>query len=676
MIKKTLFSLALLCSMILHAQDIKFGKIKESEIEEATYPDDADAPAAILYRSTQIEYDYRPNSGFWLITKVFERRKIYNKAGLDKGNLSVSLFKSRGNKENIQSVKGITYNLVGGKIEESKLKKDQVHQTDFNKYFDVVNISPPDIKEGSVVDISYEINSQFNYIHELVFQEDIPVKKAVAEVRFLEYFQFKPHVKGIFPLSFDQKFDVKTIKLMSSSGSDAGVNGTIQSSSSYNGTASVNESVYTITGENIPGIKPEAYINNIKNYWTSVRYELTSTKFPNEPFKMYAQTWADVAKTLNEDRDFGQQLGKSSYFKKDLQALQAKYSDSLQQLAAIYSFVKQKMSWDKVRSIACEDGVEKAYERGSGNAAEINLILTAMLREAGFNADPVAVSTRTHGIPVFPTIDGFNYVVTRVKLGTANLLLDATEKYGIPGIIPERAINWVGYAINKDGSAEQVNLIPAKPSKTVVYVTAQLNPDGSAEGKARLQHFDQFAFNFREHISDLKEELILENIENNYFNSDIEIAEYKMLNKEDLGKPIIENFSFNKEDQCEIIGDKIYVSPLLFTGRIQNPFKLNKRDYPIDFGFPYEYQYLITINIPEGYQLESVPESVAFEMPENIGSYQLNISQRPNQVQVKLNSNINAPLISPQGYEMIKNYFSQIVEKNKDRIVIVKKTQP
>lgn len=674
--KKIVLPIVLLFSLWLSAQEVKFGKIEKSLISQTAYPDDADAPAAILYRSTEIEYDYRPNSGFWLVTKVFERRKIYNKAGLDKGNLEVLLYKSRSDKQKIQSVKGITYNLEGDKIEEFKLKKDQIHQTNYDKYFDIVKITPPDIKEGSVVDISYEINSPFNYIHELVFQEDIPVKKAEAQVRFLEYFQFKPHVKGMFPLTFDQKYDVKTIKLMSSSGSDAGVNGTIQSSSSYNGTVSVNESVYTISGENIPAIKPEAYVTNIKNYRTTVRYELTSVKLPDEPFKMYAQTWGDVAKTLNEDGDFGQQLGKSGYFKKDLQNLQQQHSDSLQQLGAIYNFVKQKMSWDKSGSIVCDDGVEKAYERGSGNVAEINLILTAMLREAGFKADPVAVSTRTHGIPVFPTIDGFNYLVTRVKLGAGNLLLDATEKYGVPGIIPERAINWVGYAINKDGSAEQINLIPAKPSKTVVYVTAQLNPDGSAEGKARLQHFDQFAFNFREYVSDLKEELIFENIENNYFNSDIEIAEYKMLNKEDLGKPIIENFSLNKSDQCEIIGDKIYVSPLLFTGRVENPFKLNKRDYPIDFGFPYEFQYLITINIPEGYQLESVPESVAFEMPENIGSYQLNINQRPNQVQVKLNSNINAPLISPEGYEMIKNYFSQIVEKNKDRIVIVKKTQP
>lgn len=674
--KKIVFPLVLLFSVWLSAQNVKFGKVEKAEISESAYPTDADAPAAILYRSTNIRYDYRPNSGFWLVTEVFERRKIYNKAGLDNGNFEVYLYKTRSNQEKIQSVKGITYNLSGDKIEEIKLKKDQVFQTNYNKYFDVVKITPPNIKEGSVVDISYEIHSQINYIHELIFQESIPVKKAEAQVRFLEYYQFKPHVKGMFPLTFDQKFDVKTIKLMASATSDGGIDSSIQTNSSYNGTVSVKENVYTISGQNIPAIKPEAYVNNIKNYWTTVRYELTSIKLPDEPFKMYAQTWGDVAKTLNEDADFGQQLGKSSYFKKDLQALQQQYPDSLQQLVAIYSFVKQKMNWDKNYAVSCDDGVEKAYERGSGNVAEINLILTAMLREAGFPADPVAVSTRLHGIPVFPTLDGFNYILTRVKTASGNLLLDATEKYGMPGIIPERVINWVGYAIKKDGSAEQIKLIPTTPSKTVVYVTAQLHPDGSAQGKVRLQHFDQFAFNFRQYISDLKQELILENIENNYFNSDIEIDDYKMLNKDDLSKPIIENFSFKKEDQCEIIGEKIYVSPLLFTGRIENPFKLDIRDYPIDFGFPYQYQYLITINIPEGYQLESVPESVAFEMPEKIGSYQLNITSRANQVQIKLTSNINAPLISPEGYEMIKNYFSQIVEKNKDRIVIVKKTQP
>lgn len=674
--KKILIASLLVLSVCGFSQTVKYGKVSNEEVAETAYPSDPDAPAAILYRSTNVEYVYRASSGFWLVTKVFERRKVYNKAGLDQANIEVYLYKGRKSQEKIQSVKGITYNPDGAKIKEIKLGKEQVFETDYNKYLNVVKITPPEVKEGSVVDISYEIQSQFNYIHELVFQENIPVKKAEAEIRFLEYFQFKPHVKGMYPLVFDQKFDMKTIKFMDRVSQDANINFGDAVNTNYNSTASVREDVYTISGENIPAIKPEAYVSNIKNYWTTVRYELTSIKLPNEPFKMYAQTWQDVAKTLNEDDDFGKQLSKTAYFKKDLQALQQQFQDQNQLLVAIYSFVKQKMYWDHSASVVCDDGVEKAYERGSGNATEINLILTAMLREAGFEADPVAVSTRSHGIPVFPTLEGFNYTLSRVKLAQGSLLLDATEKYGVPAILPERAINWVGYAIKKDGSSEQVSLLPKKPSKKVVYISAQLQPDGSAAGKVRLQHFDQFAFNFREKISDLDQELILENLENNYFNSDIAVDDYEMLNKDELSKPIIENFSFAKEDQCEIIGDKIYVPPHLFAGLVENPFKLDKRDYPIDFGFPYESQYLITINIPEGYQLESVPESVAYELPENIGSYQVNMNQRPNQVQIKLNFQTNSPLIAPQGYEMIKNFYTQIVEKNKDRIVITKKSAP
>jgi hypothetical protein len=65
----------------------------------------------------------------------------------------------------------------------------------------------------------------------------------------------------------------------------------------------------------------------------------------------------------------------------------------------------------------------KAYKDKTGNVAEINLMLTAMLRYAGLNANPVLVSTRSNGIAMFPNRTAFNYVIAAVENGGNYTLL-------------------------------------------------------------------------------------------------------------------------------------------------------------------------------------------------------------------------------------------------------------
>jgi hypothetical protein len=70
----------------------------------------------------------------------------------------------------------------------------------------------------------------------------------------------------------------------------------------------------------------------------------------------------------------------------------------------------------------------KAYKDKTGNVAEINLMLTAMLRY-GLNANPVLVSTRSNGIAMFPNRTAFNYVIAAVENGGNYTLLDASDIY-------------------------------------------------------------------------------------------------------------------------------------------------------------------------------------------------------------------------------------------------------
>ena len=150
------------------------------------------------------------------------------------------------------------------------------------------------------------------------------------------------------------------------------------------------------------------------------------------------------------------------------------------------------------------------------------------------------------------------------------------------------------------------------------------------------------------------------------------MGEYEVQNSTDLSKPIVENYNFKATNSVEIIGDKMYLSPFLFFATTENPFKQEIREYPIDFVFPNQDKFNISLTIPEGYALETLPQPKAVAMPDNLGSFKYNISNNGSQIQVLYALDINQAIIGSEDYEMLKNFFKEIVNKQTEKIVLKK----
>ena len=125
-------ALTLLISFSLSAQDIKFGKVSKEELEEKFYHQDTAANAVVLFKNRESFYSYRDNLGWILHTKVHERIKIYNKNGFDSATKKVRLYTDKGENE-IISIKAYTYNLENGKMEKTKLEKDDIFSEEISE---------------------------------------------------------------------------------------------------------------------------------------------------------------------------------------------------------------------------------------------------------------------------------------------------------------------------------------------------------------------------------------------------------------------------------------------------------------------------------------------------------------------------------------------------------------
>lgn len=658
----------LLFTSVITANEIKFGKVSKEQVSEKEHPIEKDADAAILYQKERVFYDYDYDQGWKMIKQCHYRIKIYNKEGFGWATLKIPLYISSSGEEGITGVKGYTYNLVDGKVEEEKLRKDGIFLEKVNKYRNKASITMPEVKEGSVLDITFDIVSPlFWYMDDFRFQYDIPVNEVDLRLDIPQYFVFKRYSRGFHPIDFNQSRENRRINVSYRTQERTAYVG---KTSLKSGTLDFFENIYEVRATNLPSMKEEKFTNNIDNYRTAIKFELAATQFPNSPYKNYSLDWEDVAESIYKFDSFGEELKRTRYFEDDIDNLIANATSDDEKAKLIFDFVKSKMAWNRYTGSTCDDGVKNAYKESSGNVAEINLMLTAMLRYAGLNANPILVSTRSHGIPLFPTTDGFNYVIVGIEVPNDVILLDATDKEATFDVLPVRALNWQGRLVRKDGSSTQVDLVPKVASKRLVFVKAQIAENGSVNGKVRTQYTDQMALSFRNTYDSTDEETYLEKMENEY--GDLEISQFEVANKNESSKPIIETCEFYRENQCEIIGDKMYIRPMLYFAETENPFKLEKREYPVDFTYPQQERYMINLSIPEGYEIESVPEDTAVQLPNGYGIFRFTIENKGDQLNLVVSSEIKAALFPPEYYQSLKEYYKQLVSKQSEKVVLSK----
>ncbi|MFV8339093.1 DUF3857 domain-containing protein [Flavobacterium sp. LB3P21] len=651
-----------------NAQEFKLGKVSIEELQEKNNPTDSTAVAAILFEKGAVDFEYSQDDGFKMITEVATRIKIYKKEGYEWANKAVSYYIGSNAKEVVSFSDVVTYNFIDGKIEKTKLKSDGEFDEKVNKYWGQKKITLPNVKVGSVVEFKYIVrSSRFSELTEWSFQSSIPVNYSEFKTFIPEYFVYNPNIKGFISPKITKESSSKSLSYSYRPKASPGERlGSISTQEKL-------EFVETRTvyvAENLPAMKEEAYVNNIANYTTSVSHELSVIKFPNQPYKTLSADWASVTKTIYDYDDFGPELNKTGYFEEDLKVVIAGLSSPEEKFLAIFNYVKETVKWNDYYGYSCNDGVKKAYKDKTGNVAEINLMLTAMLRYAGLTANPVLVSTRSNGIALFPNRTAFNYVIAAVETPKGLVLLDATDRFSTPNVLPLRALNWVGRLIRNDGTSIEVDLMAKVPSNDVVMMSYEIDINGQVSGKLKRQRTDYNAIIFRGNIKNVKEDAYLEKLEND--NNKIEISEYSRTNENDLKLPIVENFSFSGSNFSENIGGAIYINPMLFFAVEQNPFKQENRAYPVDYGFPFIDKYNITIKIPDGYKVETIPTPLLLNMEDNLGGFKFMINTSGNLIQLVLTHQINVPIVVADYYPMLKEFYQKMIEKQNERIVLIK----
>lgn len=656
---------------LFYSQEYKLGKVTIDELKENEHKLEKDASACKIFSKAKTYMVYNNDKGFELVTEVENKIKIYKTDGLKFANFSVDFYSYGSDKEIVNFSDAVTYNLVAGKIEKTKLKSEGEFTERINKYNQVKKITMPNVKVGSIVEYKYTIKSPFvSQVKDWYFQDLIPVDYSSFQIRIPEYYTYNSFTKG--------SLNIKSIKNTVSS--SLTINSKERQSTSRGRTVSTEfsqskvdfkENISNFEIHDVPSIKEEAFVKNLANYIGGVTHELASIQYPNEPFKLLSTSWEEVAKNINLSQDFGGELSKMSYFEDDINKLLVGKNSDQEKMISIFEFVKNNFKWNGYFGIYTDEGLKNTYKNKIGNVADLNLLLTAILRFSKLNAHPVLISSVSNGIPLFPSRTAFNYVLAGVEIEGRTILLDATDKFSHLNILPYRAINWRGRMIYENGGSKEIDLEPTVVSKDNIIMDYSVSTSGSIQGTIKRQLTDYNAYNYRNDYGLLNDESVIEKKEKSL--GGIVIDNYNKENADNLNAAVIESFDFEDNKNVEVIGDKIYISPLLFYALDSNPFKSDNRTFPIEFAYPHSDKYIITLQIPEGYVVDYVPETENLFFADKILSHRYIVNKDEKTLKFMIQDDVNVTILSSEFYPDLKEYYNKKWIKQNEKIVLKKK---
>ena len=189
---KTKLLIFLLFTTFIYSQEYELGKVTIAQLEEKYHPKDTSAVAAILFEKGKTSFNYEEMNGFSTTTEVLVKIKIYKKEGFEWANRKIRHYID-GKKETVSFSKGVTYNLVNGEIEKTKLKSSGEFTEKINNFWSETKIVMPNVKEGSIIEYAYIIKSPFiSNFPEWSFQKNIPVNH--SEIQIIEKCHILTHM--------------------------------------------------------------------------------------------------------------------------------------------------------------------------------------------------------------------------------------------------------------------------------------------------------------------------------------------------------------------------------------------------------------------------------------------------------------------------------------------------
>ncbi len=612
-----------------------------------TFQADTNATAVIL--ADYGDVGFRVRGGMEM--KRHMRVKILSEAAYDDWGTVTLTYVHANRAQRIDDLRAQTV-IVGpnGEIERHKLEKDAIFEEKANDDLRRIRFTFPALQPGAVIEYSYTL--RFNnpvFLPSWAFQRGEPTLYSEYRVEAPEQLRYVFTMRGTHPFSAREQ---ETLNRPSGA-----------------------QTRYRWVMEDIPALRTEPFMTTPDDYRTKLEIQLSAYMKANGTMEPFLSTWPKLAEELIASDDFGRQIdprGRIREITQELvQGLPLPTPEA--KLDTIYTYLTTNVEWDGYNAVFVDNDVEKVLEKGKGSAAEINLLLVAMLRAADIVAHPMLISTRANGqvLQVYPMVSQFNYTIAYVEIGDSVRLLDATDPLRPHTLLPTRAIVDEGWMLRETGA----NWLPARTEGKYVHqaqLVGDLTETGDLNGTLTTVD-DGYSALFKRHTID-------EDGEDAYINDHVlegldavTVDSFHVDHAEAIDQRLRTTIAFSAPAHGQAAADRIYISPKL-TDRIEeNPLRLPERTFPLDLTYARDYSYSLQLSLPEGYIAEELPRNTRVMLPERAGMYMRAVEVKEGKLTMMTRFSVRTSYFPPELYDELRSFYDQVVAAEAE-VVVLKKT--
>lgn len=621
---------------------IGFQPVSPDEIKMTSEPLAPGAPAIILYRQVD-----RDDNGYTSHEDDYFRIKILTEEGRKHADVEIPFLKGS---QNVVNVKARTIRPngsiadFGGQVFEKYLVKGKGI-----KYL-AKTFTLPDVQVGSIIEYSFttDLGEYMIFNSHWILSDELFTKKA--------QFSLKPYRGTYVPFSLRWSWQGLPPGALPKEGSDH---------------------IVRMEARDIPAFQTEDYMpppEELKSRVDFIYEEGIGGLDPDSFWKKFGKTRNGQLESFIGKRKAMEQAVAQIVSLTDSQDVKLrKIYDRVQQIRnKSYEVQKTEQEQKRAKEKPVEN-VEEVWKRGYGDGMQLTWLFLGLARAAGFEAYGCWVSGRGQYFFNKGTMQSskLNANVVLVKLNGKDIYLDPGAAFTPFGLLTWYETGVAGLRLDKDGGTWiQTTLPQASESRIERVGKLKLSDTGDLEGKLTITYTGLEAMGHRleeRNEDEVARKKFLEEVVTGQIAAG---AEVELTNKPDWTSsetPLVAEFNLKIPGWASSAGRRVMIPAAIFTAAERGVFEHANRVQPIYFAYPYEKADDVTIELPLGWQVSSVPPPQ--DQGAKVVAYSLKVEQSPGTLRLTRKLTIDFLLVPQKYYTALRNFFQAV--RNGDGVQVV-----
>jgi hypothetical protein len=441
------------------------------------------------------------------------------------------------------------------------------------------------------------------------------------------------------------------------------------------------KNVIRMSANNIPAFETEDYMPPEDELKSRVDFIYTEGIFSDKDPAVF---WKKIGKQWNGQLEGV--VGKRSAMERAVSEIVAPGDTPEVKLRKIYdrvqkirntSYEEQKTEQEQKRAkekVVDNPNVEDIWKRGYANGIQLTWLFLGLARAAGFEANGCWVAGRNEYFFTPNTMQSnkLNANVVVVKLNGKDVYFDPGGAFTPFGLLAWPETGVPGLRLDKDGGTWiQTSLPEASESQIARVGKLKLSESGDLGGSLTITYTGLEAMYRRleeRHADDVERKKYLEERVTSQIGA---AAEVDLTNKPDWtssGTPLVAEYAIKIPGWASNAGRKAMIPAAIFTAAEKGVFEHNSRTHPIYFDYPYVKLDDITIELPPGWQVSSLP--AAQNQDGHVVRYSLKVDKNAETVHLTRSLTIDVMMLDKKYYAALRNFFQTIRTGDGEQIVL------